>query len=400
MAIRFRRTINLFPGVRLNLSKGGVSISIGKRGVSVTMGPRGLHLNLGVPGTGLSHRSKLGVAKGRPVSAQTKARSENTTEPFKGNPSNTDRADPKLSELTFEYSLTDKRRLEIIDKGTGKTLLGPARQQHFEAHEDQVDFYLKQQAEKLNAQMRAITTPHLVRGARDPQATLLTETLKLPEPPSEKLLSSRPLYDGRLRNLLRSNPTQARYEPRVVLRKEILAAMPTEEQLGAWHAYSKALTALRGEKYALRKDLLQCSEAAFIEYVGVALNEIRWPISISITPTAVAVGQKILLTYDVTLPDMEAIPVDEFEIDLEELSLVSKVLGAEKCKELWRDYAMTVVGTLLTISFNLTTRIVQVDVSAGTTETWRTGQSSAAILKASVGRSQFEWEHKGLFAEK
>lgn len=397
MAIRFRRMISLFPGVRLNMSKGGVSISIGKRGASVTMGPRGLHLNLGVPGTGLSHRTKLGVAKGRGMSAQTKARSEKTTEHFEGKPPKADSVDPKLSELAFEYGLTDKHLLEIIDKGTGKPLLGPARKQHLEEHEDQVGVYLNQQAEKLNAQMRAFVTPHLVLGARDPQATLLTETVKFPEPPSEKLPSSGPLGDGRLRKLLRLDPTQARHGSRAVLRKEIVAAMPTEKQLTAWHAYSKALTALRGQKYSLRKDLLQCSETAFTEYVGAALKGIRWPISISITPTAAAVGQRIQLTYDVTLPDIEAIPTDEFEIDLEELSLISKALGAEKCKELWRDYALTVLGTLLTVSFNLTTRIVQVDVSAGTAEAWRTGQSSAVVLKASVERSQFEWEQKGLF---
>jgi hypothetical protein len=372
-------------------------MSIGKRGASVTMGPRGLHLNLGVPGTGLSHRTKLGVAKGRRMNAQTKARSGEITERFDGKPPDVGCADPKLSELAFEYSLTDKRRLEIVDKGTGKLLLGPARKLHLDEREDQVGAYLSQQAEKLNAQMRAFVTPHLVPGALDPQASLLSETAKFPKPPSEKLPSSRPLFDGRLRKLLRLEPKQARHEARAVLRKEIVAATPTEEQLSAWHAYSKALTALRGQKYALRKELLKCSETTFIEYVSAALKAIRWPISISVTPTVTALGQKTLLIYNVTLPDIDAIPSDEFEIDLEELSLVSKSLDAEKVKELWRDYARTVVGTLLAVSFNLTTRIVQVDISAGTSEAWRTGQSSAAILKASVERSQFEWEKKGLF---
>jgi hypothetical protein len=85
---------------------------------------------------------------------------------------------------------------------------------------------------------------------------------------------------------------------------------------------------------------------------------------------------------------------------MKKLSLVSKALDAEKRKELWRDYALTVLGTLLNVSFNLTTRIVQVDVSGCTTEASRTGRSSDVALKASVERSQFEWEQKGIFAEK
>lgn len=64
MTFRFQRRVRLFPGLRLNVSKGGVSLSAGPRGGTVTAGRRGIYGNLGLPGTGLSKRSRLDRSKG------------------------------------------------------------------------------------------------------------------------------------------------------------------------------------------------------------------------------------------------------------------------------------------------------------------------------------------------
>lgn len=52
MSFRFRKSVQLFPGVRLNFSRSGVSTTIGVRGAGVTIGPRGTYANVGLPGTG------------------------------------------------------------------------------------------------------------------------------------------------------------------------------------------------------------------------------------------------------------------------------------------------------------------------------------------------------------
>ena len=59
MSFRFRKSVQLFPGVRLNFSRSGVSTTIGVRGAGVTIGPRGTYANVGLPGTGLSYRARL-----------------------------------------------------------------------------------------------------------------------------------------------------------------------------------------------------------------------------------------------------------------------------------------------------------------------------------------------------
>ncbi len=64
MGFRFRRSIKLAPGLRLNVSKSGVSMSAGLRGASVSMGKNGVYGNVGVPGTGVSYRKRLDSSSG------------------------------------------------------------------------------------------------------------------------------------------------------------------------------------------------------------------------------------------------------------------------------------------------------------------------------------------------
>lgn len=64
MGLRFRRSVKLLPGVRLNFSLSGVSATLGPRGASVNVGPRGTFANVGLGG-GLSYRTRLSGGGGR-----------------------------------------------------------------------------------------------------------------------------------------------------------------------------------------------------------------------------------------------------------------------------------------------------------------------------------------------
>ena len=66
MGLRFSRRITIFPGFRLNISRGGLSASIGPRGASITIGPRGTYANVGMPGTGISYRQRLDGKPAKP----------------------------------------------------------------------------------------------------------------------------------------------------------------------------------------------------------------------------------------------------------------------------------------------------------------------------------------------
>ena len=70
--MRFRKTINICKGVKVNLSKSGASYTVGGKGLSVNVGRNGVYLNTGIPGTGLYDRRKIAGVR----STQPKRRAE------------------------------------------------------------------------------------------------------------------------------------------------------------------------------------------------------------------------------------------------------------------------------------------------------------------------------------
>jgi len=53
VSLRFRRSIRLIPGVRLNLGLHGAGLSVGPRGLHVGVNRRGMYTSAGIPGTGI-----------------------------------------------------------------------------------------------------------------------------------------------------------------------------------------------------------------------------------------------------------------------------------------------------------------------------------------------------------
>lgn len=60
MGMRFRKSVKICKGVKVNFSKSGASLSLGGRGHSMNFGGRGTRATVGIPGTGLSYSTKVG----------------------------------------------------------------------------------------------------------------------------------------------------------------------------------------------------------------------------------------------------------------------------------------------------------------------------------------------------
>lgn len=66
MGLRFRKSVKVAPGVRVNLGKKSGSVSIGTKGARYTVSSTGKKTTtVGVPGTGVSHVSTSRKKKGR-----------------------------------------------------------------------------------------------------------------------------------------------------------------------------------------------------------------------------------------------------------------------------------------------------------------------------------------------
>jgi hypothetical protein len=60
MGWRFRRSLRILPGVRVNISKRGFSsLSIGRRGLTLNVGRKGTKETIGLPGTGISYTTPV-----------------------------------------------------------------------------------------------------------------------------------------------------------------------------------------------------------------------------------------------------------------------------------------------------------------------------------------------------
>lgn len=73
MAFRFRKSVKIAPGIKVNFSSSGTSWTVGPKGYTTTYSKRGKYRNVSIPGTGLSTRYKAGGTKKRTTRAQTTA---------------------------------------------------------------------------------------------------------------------------------------------------------------------------------------------------------------------------------------------------------------------------------------------------------------------------------------
>jgi hypothetical protein len=59
MGLRFRKSIKLVPGVRLNVGLKRASLSIGGRGFTYNIGSKGSRVTVGIPGSGISYSTSV-----------------------------------------------------------------------------------------------------------------------------------------------------------------------------------------------------------------------------------------------------------------------------------------------------------------------------------------------------
>ncbi len=71
MGFRFRKSLSILPGVRLNIGKKGLGISAGVKGARVGVGSKGAYTSVGIPGTGISSVNYVGKGKKQSQDAVT-----------------------------------------------------------------------------------------------------------------------------------------------------------------------------------------------------------------------------------------------------------------------------------------------------------------------------------------
>ena len=138
---RFRKSVKILPGLKINFNKKGVSMTAGVRGMHCTIGKDKVHTTVGIPGTGLSYTT---IQRFNPTNAQ------NTVYQQQGVPVRSPKVCPYCGHRM-------RKQWEFCPKCHGPLLLSPEQQQQLIA---------QQQAALVQQEEVSIPAPHQTTAAK------------------------------------------------------------------------------------------------------------------------------------------------------------------------------------------------------------------------------------------
>jgi len=318
MGFRFRRSISIIPGVRLNLSNASPSLSIGPRGTSITVGSRGTYANLGLPGTGLSYRMRLDQAAFNTGSV-ARVRAESKEQLHKELLASIEQMEVVMTQVINVHTLTP-------NPSQGHTM------SELQAH------YLKQ-----------ATQPYAVEAPSRPSKPVIPPEPKRPHPNEGTGLLKKLFESEEDRQERQANAIQ-NWEQAVQNwdREKTLTEQRYQNQRAAW-----------AEQYAnwqydarCHQDVIEAPTANIVHrfnndasYFESLLDEVLqltdWPretlVSFEVIP-----GES-LIRLDVDLPEIEDMPQSSFGLNRSATEIVAKPMTQKAIRE---NYARHVHGCL------------------------------------------------------
>ncbi|MBE0399009.1 DUF4236 domain-containing protein [Halomonas sp. FME1] len=72
MGLKFRKSVKIAPGVRLNIGKKSSSVSLGSKYGGYNIGSKGTRARVSAPGTGLSYSDRIGKPRRQRAPQQPK----------------------------------------------------------------------------------------------------------------------------------------------------------------------------------------------------------------------------------------------------------------------------------------------------------------------------------------
>lgn len=296
MALRFRKTITLAPGLRLNLGKRGASLSAGPRGASVTFGRNGLFGNVGLPGTGLSYRTRLDGGGG----ARRRSRA---AEPY----------------VPITARVTESGELVLSDPD-GNALSDAARAAALQRNGPALVALLEQRAADLNGWFERVLRPHLETPPPErAHQGFVPERYSLPKPEKpepEDVGFIEAWFGGRDR-------AEARYQAELAGYRAAIAGWRAEEEN---HRLAQETARRRHELW------LSGDEEETRARFGEQLRAISWP-----RETLVAYeASGSTLSADIDLPEIEDMPRQTARVLRREMRVDLKSKGETEAR---RDYA-------------------------------------------------------------
>ena len=310
MALRFRKSIKLAPGIQWNISGSGSSWTIGPRGASVGIGKRGAFLNSGIPGTGLSTRSQLSGPSIKPANPVTAA----------------------ATTVSMTCAILDDGSLSFKDK-TGASVpehvIETAKKQNREA----ILGLIQRKCDEINEQVEGLGRLH--HDTADPRTP---PTFVAPPFPTERPSAPKVRVPGFFESLLPGRR-------RKIEDANQIAETNFRNAIADWEKEKAKSEHLVSERKLLLETLIYKDIVAMERFLEENLEDIAWPRETIIAFDIKDGGKSVAL--DVDLPEIEDMPNKLAAVPARGLKLSVKELSSTKLQKLYAEHIHGVVFRLV-----------------------------------------------------
>ena len=342
MSLRFRKSLKLAPGIRMNLSGGGLSWSLGPRGASVGIGKRGTFLNTGIPGTGLAFRQLLA---GGGTNRQTSAwGGDGITGLASGGASSATQA----TKVTLTVSVSDEGVVTFKD-GNGKPVSEYLIEEAKKQKGDAIKTMIQKACDDLNAQVSSLGELHL--HVPNPNKSPSFQVLKFND---SKPIASNPKVPGFIAKFFRS-------KVELIDSANSRAKSEFEGALKQWDTAKADFDASEQQKAELIKKVVAGDTAAMEGFFGEVLVDIVWPRETLVSFEVRNDGTK--LAFDVDLPELEDIPTKVASVPQRGFKLTVKDIGPTNIHKMYAKHIHSIAFRLLGEAFGMLPTVQEVTLS-------------------------------------
>ena len=325
MAMRFRKSIKLAPGIRMNLSGSGVGWTLGPRGASIGIGKRGARLNTSFMGFSDSHKLSGPSRPTKPIPAQSAS-----------------------TQVSLTCGVDDDGNLTFQDANGNdlpEHVVEAAKKQNKEA----ILSLIQRKCDDINSSVEALGTIHLDTPdcAGRPTFTPVAFDQSAPTPAKPRRPSFLDkFFKKRMRRLEDENAA---------------AQADFETQHISWQSDKVHFLQLMQARKQLIEEGIYSNTADMEVWLEDNLQDIAWPRETAASFEIIEDG--LCAHLDVDLPELEDMPSKTATVPVRGLKLSVKTMSATAIQKLYMAHVHAVAFRLLGETFAALPRMHTVTLS-------------------------------------
>ncbi|MDH1732312.1 DUF4236 domain-containing protein [Pseudomonas chengduensis] len=325
MAVRFRKSIKLAPGVRMNISGSGLGWTLGPRGASIGIGKRGARLNTSFMGFSSSQKLSGPSKKARP----TPHKNQSTL-------------------VSLTCALHDDGTLTFQD-ADGNDLPEHVIEAAKKQNKEQILGMIQRKCDEINSSVEALGAIHL----DTPSCTSRPAFIEVPfgEPEPAPPLPHKPNLLDRL--------FKKRMQRLTVKNAEAQANFAANHSM--WINQRKQHLQQEQERRRLIEEGIYTSTFDMEAWLEYNLQDICWPRETDVSLEVLDDGKHVAL--DVDLPEIEDMPTATANVPSRGLKLSVKALSATAIQKLYMAHVHAIAFRIIGETFAALPKATQVTLS-------------------------------------